>query len=292
MGGGDRAERGVVTAPLSSSRPPTLGERLAMDGRRVIARRATEPSWLAAARPVMSRVASLPTPASRPVNRVEAPTSAPAIPVADEEREGDPLPAVVQERLRPMLGQAVSAMRVHDDAEADARARAHQADAVAVDHEVFFRAGRYRPHTPEGLALVAHEALHVRESARPATTWRRATGAGVADEEREAVQLERSLLPAPAAPRRSRAPTSVVANAAPLPFVTSVVPVAPTALVRVPLAAESASASGRAVMTAAAGRGLDEGGDAGGGAPDYGEMRRAMYQDLLGEMRTEFERGA
>lgn len=292
MGGGDRTERGIVTTRLSSVRSATLGERLAVDGRRLIARRAVEPSWLAAARPVLNRVASFPTPASRPFNRVEAPSSAPVTPPPEEERTGDPLPANVQERLRPMLGQAVSAMRVHDDAAADARARAHDADAVAFDHDVFYRAGRYQPHTPEGLALVAHEALHVRESTRPAATWRRATTSGIADEEREAMQAERALRPATITPRRSRAPTSVVAGAAPLPLVTSVVP-APSVTPRAVLAA-SAHVGGAVrgvAMTATADRGLDDG-DAGGGAPDYAEMRRALYQDLLGEMRTEFERGA
>ncbi|HET7187370.1 MAG TPA: DUF4157 domain-containing protein [Gemmatimonadaceae bacterium] len=282
-----------MTTHQAAVGPVTLGERLAMDGRRLIARRAVEPSWLAAARPVMSRVASLPTPASARFTRVEAPTRAPAIPVTDDRDEGDSLPAVVQERLRPALGQAVSAMRVHDDAAADARARAHQADAVAVDHDVFFRAGRYRPHTPDGLALVAHEALHVRESARPAATWRRATTSGIADEERDAVRAERALRPASSTTRRALAPTSVMAGTPPLPLVTSVVP-AVSVTPPHPTPAPSAHVSGASrsvAMTAAIDRELDNG-DTGGGAPDFAAMRRALYQDLLGEMRTEFERGA
>jgi hypothetical protein len=205
--------------------------------------------------------------------------------------EGEPLPDVVRERLRPAIGQSIGDLRVHQDAAADAWARAHRADAVTVNSDVFFRTGRYRPHTPDGLALVAHEALHVAEGARATSTWRRSTAVGRADEERDALRVERAVLPATS--RRARRSTPVIGVLPPPPVVTSVVPAAtPMAVPRAPIAAPTAPAAPRAVMAAATDRSLDDGGGTNGAGADYGEMRRALYQGLLGEMRTDFERGA
>ena len=55
-------------------------------------------------------------------------------------------------------------MRVHDDARADAIARAHAADAVTLGADVYFRQGRLAPDDRRGEALLAHEASHVSAS--------------------------------------------------------------------------------------------------------------------------------
>jgi hypothetical protein len=275
----------------------TLGERLAADGRRLVAGRTWQPPPVLALRPLLARVAALPTPATQRYRRVEAPTGFEAAP-------GEPLPAVVQEQLRGLVGPAVAAMRVHHDAAADTFARTRDADAVAVGTDVYFRTGRYRPYDRDGLALIAHEATHVDESAVTAATWRRATGRGVADEEHAAQRVERQVAGpavAPIAPRPVSVTPVVPLVPRPVP-VTPVVPapvshgpVAPPPVTPPPVTPPPAPTPDRAagrghVMTAAAGRDT-EAVDAVPGV-DFEELRRVLYRDLIGQLRVDFERGA
>ncbi len=76
-------------------------------------------------------------------------------------KRGRPLPADVRAPLRDLTGDGVDRLRVHDDSEAEAIARAHGSDAVTVGVDVFFRGGRYQPDERRGRALIAHEATHV-----------------------------------------------------------------------------------------------------------------------------------
>ena len=79
---------------------------------------------------------------------------------------GQRLPADLREKLERSLGADLRAMRVHTGPVADGLARALGAEAFAVGSEVFFRDGAFRPGTPEGLWLLAHEAAHVAQQAR------------------------------------------------------------------------------------------------------------------------------
>jgi uncharacterized protein DUF4157 len=53
-----------------------------------------------------------------------------------------------------------SHIRVHDDARAHDNARALNAQAYAAGDHIVFGEGRYRPETPRGRALIAHELAH------------------------------------------------------------------------------------------------------------------------------------
>ncbi|MFG1997609.1 DUF4157 domain-containing protein, partial [Spirillospora sp. NPDC048911] len=75
--------------------------------------------------------------------------------------KGRRLSAGLREKLERGLGADLRAMRVHTGPIADGLARALDAEAFTVGSEVFFRDGAFRPGTPDGLWLLAHEAAHV-----------------------------------------------------------------------------------------------------------------------------------
>jgi hypothetical protein len=74
---------------------------------------------------------------------------------------GQALPEHLRRTLEPALGADFSRVRVHADA--DHAARSVGAGAFACGQHVAFARGRYAPHTPAGLALLAHELGHVAE---------------------------------------------------------------------------------------------------------------------------------
>lgn len=74
---------------------------------------------------------------------------------------GRTLERSVRERLELGLGHSLEDVRVHSDARSGALARAVSARAFAVGSDVFFAPGAYRPGSPAGDALIAHEATHV-----------------------------------------------------------------------------------------------------------------------------------
>jgi hypothetical protein len=74
---------------------------------------------------------------------------------------GRPLDAGVADRLAPAMGDSVGSVRVHHGEEAAQLARAVEARAFTVGRDIFFGAGEYRPGTPDGDQLIAHEAAHV-----------------------------------------------------------------------------------------------------------------------------------
>jgi hypothetical protein len=63
----------------------------------------------------------------------------------------------------------LSAVRIHADAEAGALTRTMRAAAVTVGDDVYFAAGRFRPDTRPGRALIAHELTHVQQQRRDGT---------------------------------------------------------------------------------------------------------------------------
>jgi hypothetical protein len=74
---------------------------------------------------------------------------------------GSPLDPGTRERLSPALGDPLSDVRVHTDDGADALTNAVAARAFATGSDVFFAQGEYRPGSPEGERLLAHELTHV-----------------------------------------------------------------------------------------------------------------------------------
>jgi hypothetical protein len=73
---------------------------------------------------------------------------------------GGALDARVRASLEPRLG-SMADVRIHSDAVADALARSVQARAFTTGRDVFFARGEYRPGTPAGNQLLAHELTHV-----------------------------------------------------------------------------------------------------------------------------------
>ncbi|MBD7919947.1 DUF4157 domain-containing protein [Cellulomonas sp. Sa3CUA2] len=85
---------------------------------------------------------------------------------------GERLAPDLQGRFGDVAGHdAVAGVRVHRDAEAADLARAVAARAFTVGTDVFFGQGEYRPDTPTGSHLLAHELVHtVQAPAAPASS--------------------------------------------------------------------------------------------------------------------------
>lgn len=175
-----------------------------------------------------------------------------------------PLPPAVRERLRIVIG-AAPIVHVHEGEAADAFVRRERADAVAVGQDVYFRHGRFRPDDEGGFALLAHEAVHAAAATEPNASWLRSTARARADEEVSARAAEAAALP------RSIAPVLDVNRAGPLVPERSAPPEAR------PLAA----AVDRAPLERAP-------------APviDFRALGRDVHQQLLAQIRSDFERGA
>jgi hypothetical protein len=74
--------------------------------------------------------------------------------------KGQPLPAVVAEQLRSVLGDAVDQVRVHVGREAASFSESLNANAVTVGTDVFFNAGRFDASSEQGLRILAEEVHH------------------------------------------------------------------------------------------------------------------------------------
>jgi hypothetical protein len=208
----------------------------------------------------------------------------------DAQPEGLPVSPEVRVRLRDLAGPALATMRVRDDVQADAVARSRQADAVTVGNQVLFRADRYRPHTPQGLALLAHEATHVAQAQQPNVAWQRATTAGRAAEERQALAVERATLRS----AQGTSPGAALGAASPLggvPGQTAAPSQAAWSLPALPAAAGAGSTAAMQPMAAATGRDLEAQPAPSTPAPSFQELREALVRDLMRQLRADFERG-
>jgi hypothetical protein len=77
-----------------------------------------------------------------------------------------PLPPAERSFFERRLGQDFSRVRVHTDASVAAAAAGLRAKAFTVGSDIAFAAGRYRPETPSGRRLLAHELVHVAQQSR------------------------------------------------------------------------------------------------------------------------------
>ncbi|MFL6260724.1 MAG: DUF4157 domain-containing protein [Thermoanaerobaculia bacterium] len=89
--------------------------------------------------------------------------------------EGRPLESAVRGRMEQALGTPLGDVRLHTDPAAARLARSQDAPAFAVGRHVAFDQGEYRPGTPAGDALLAHELAHV---AQQEGAEREAVGSG------------------------------------------------------------------------------------------------------------------
>lgn len=192
-----------------------------------------------------------------------------------EQREFSPgrrLAADVRSKLRSFVGASAADLVTHEGPNAGVFASSHKAEAVTVGNHVFFGGDPDFRSNRDDFALLVHEAMHVRAAAQPNAALHRSTHVGLAREEHSAQSQERTTLrrslnrarqvdqsPAGAVGVRSRQATSSETK---------------------PMTA----ALDRAPLSAAPERGAPE--------LDIEELRRTIHEDLIKQIRTDFERGA
>ena len=88
------------------------------------------------------------------------PSLAPAIVHDVLAAPGLPLDNPTRAFMEPRFGRDFSGVRVHNDARAAESARSVNALAYTVGQDLVFAQGRYAPHTPPGMRLLAHELAH------------------------------------------------------------------------------------------------------------------------------------
>ena len=79
---------------------------------------------------------------------------------------GNPLPEAIQRHLEQGLNHDLSAVRIHDDQEADKMAKKVNAVAFTTGQDIYFRSGKFNPNSQSGLELLAHEVTHTVQQAR------------------------------------------------------------------------------------------------------------------------------
>lgn len=202
-----------------------------------------------------------------------------------QREEGQPLPLLVQQRLRDVVGPGTETIRTHSDERADAIAHAQRADAVTVGQHVFFRKGYFLPQERKGFALLAHEATHVLQAMRPDSAWKRATQMGRDEDEQEASDQEHKLLHQPVRIRKGSGLSLPMGSHKGSPLRTN-----PPG----PQSTSGFGVSSSAVqhpMTAATDRGADKEGSPVPPMPHREDLQRMVYRDLLRQIRLDLERG-
>jgi hypothetical protein len=296
---------------------PTLGERLDAAARAVAERHQMRYQWANSMIPVLRRAARLSGSPGDRFERHEAPVG-PQLPVSAAEAErtrwpalpevadhaprpaqptappprhdgevsspAEELPADVRAALTDIAGPGAGRLRVRTGAAADSLSRANRAEAVTTGAVVWFRAGRFRPREPEGLALLAHEAAHVTALLDADRARRRAAAGGFGQEENAALAAETAALR-----RFGQTPAGPVTTARSVPGSPAAVPPAQP---HPPLG--SADPAGSSAAAAAAARPMPASVDREISPPpafDVDELRRSLLADLMRQLRSDFERG-
>ncbi len=79
---------------------------------------------------------------------------------------GQPMEPALRHFMEARFKHDFSGVRVHTDAEANASAKSMGALAYTYGQDIFFDASSFRPNTPHGLTLIAHELSHVVQQSR------------------------------------------------------------------------------------------------------------------------------
>ncbi len=87
--------------------------------------------------------------------------------IAGLRRGGSPLPPDVRADMETRFGHDFSGVRIHTGAEPASVSAGIGARAFTVGGHIAFGAGEFRPHTPEGKRLLAHELTHVVQQGGP-----------------------------------------------------------------------------------------------------------------------------
>jgi hypothetical protein len=204
--------------------------------------------------------------------------------------QGQPLPSSIKQQLQSFVGPGTEAIRIHDDGESDALAQASQADAVTLGSHIFFRQDRFRPQEDAGFALLTHEALHVVRVMQSGTAWRRATQAGIQEEEQEASAIESQALHS----RRDVIRREHTPSASLQVPISPVKPFMPLHVTSQAISAASASTPAQQPMRASTDRTLENGERVQSVPtvmPNMDELKRALYRDLIRQIKADLERG-
>ncbi len=102
---------------------------------------------------------------------------------------GVPLSAELRVDLERRMGGDLSGVRVHTDDEAREAAAAMHARAFTVGRDIVFNAGEFRPESPAGRKLLAHELAHTMQPSDPASSVSRPNDGA----EREADHIARAV---------------------------------------------------------------------------------------------------
>ncbi|MCB9761099.1 MAG: DUF4157 domain-containing protein [Alphaproteobacteria bacterium] len=101
---------------------------------------------------------------ARPAARRDGAGAGGSVPAATAARmrasTGAPIHAALAAKVAAVTGRDLSGVHAHTGVEADQVTRDLSASAVTVGRDVWFRRGHYRPDTPEGQRLIAHELAH------------------------------------------------------------------------------------------------------------------------------------
>jgi hypothetical protein len=176
-----------VQTALQLTQPGDAAEREAVTtARRVVSLR---PAPVAMQQRGVARAPAIPVPRpSAPASATTTPTAArntvpPAIESAIGAARGGgaPLGEDVRRFLEPRFRADFSRVRIHTDARAANLSTRLGARAFTYGRDIFFNAGQFRPETPEGMELIAHELTHTiqqREAVQrdPDVTVRETTG--------------------------------------------------------------------------------------------------------------------
>lgn len=92
---------------------------------------------------------------------------------------GRPLGERTRASMEKAIGSDLGDVRIHDDAEASRSAEAINARAYTVGTDIVFQEGTYRPDTPDGQKILAHELTHVVQQ-RSGPVEGTSTGDGIA----------------------------------------------------------------------------------------------------------------
>lgn len=112
------------------------------------------------------------------IQRDAAPASTAPSATSDIQRNlsgGSPLPSGVRGFMEPRFNADFSGVRIHTDTQAARLSEGVNANAFTVGNHVFFGRDQYRPDTPKGKELIAHELTHTVQqgaSAQPAKVQR------------------------------------------------------------------------------------------------------------------------
>ncbi|MBZ5561536.1 MAG: DUF4157 domain-containing protein [Acidobacteriia bacterium] len=96
---------------------------------------------------------------------------------------GQPLGSEVRHFMEARFGQDLSHVRVHTEGRASESARAVDALAYTVGHNIVFREDQYQPRSGEGKRLLAHELTHVLQQGGAAPRLRRVAALNAAQQQ-------------------------------------------------------------------------------------------------------------